>query len=61
MPVLLVLDHKDELVVRATNNLPNVKLVQANYLNVYDVLNADTIIISEKGLTMIHAWLGGTK
>ncbi len=59
--VLLALDHKDEKVMRATNNLPKVKLVQATYLNVYDILNADTIIMSEKALTMVHDWLGGTK
>ena len=59
--VLVVLDHKEDLVMRATNNLPNVKVVQANYLNVYDVLNADSIVISEKALTIVHEWLGGTK
>ncbi len=59
--VLLALDHKDENVMRATNNLPKVKLVQATYLNVYDILNADTIVMSEKALAMVHDWLGGTK
>ncbi|HSX08405.1 MAG TPA: 50S ribosomal protein L4 [Candidatus Saccharimonadales bacterium] len=58
---LLVVDHKDELTVRATNNLPKVKLVQAKYLNVYDLLNADTVVISEKALAIVHEWLGGTK
>jgi len=59
--VLIVVDHKDDLAVRATNNLPKVKVVQANYLNVYDVLNADTVLISEKSLAIISEWLGGTK
>jgi large subunit ribosomal protein L4 len=36
---LIVVSVKDALVVRATKNIPNVKAVQANYLNVYDVLN----------------------
>ncbi len=59
--VLLVVDHKDEVVVRATNNLPKVKVVTANYLNVYDVLNADTIVVSSKSLDIISEWLGGKK
>ncbi len=59
--VLLVVDHKDDVVVRATNNLPKVKAVNANYLNVYDVLNADTIVVSSKSLDIISGWLGGKK
>jgi large subunit ribosomal protein L4 len=59
--VLLVASVKDELLERATNNLPKVKPVNANYLNVYDVMNADTIVISEKSLVMINEWLGGKK
>ena len=59
--VLLVASLKDDLMERATRNLPNVKAVQANYLNTYDILNADTIVMSQKALTTIEAWLGGTK
>ncbi len=59
--VLIVVSVKDNLVERATRNLPNVKAVQATYLNVYDILNADNIVISQKALEMVHAWLGGKK
>lgn len=59
--VLLVASLKDDLLERATRNLPRIKAVQANYLNTYDILNADTIVISHKALEMIEAWLGGTK
>lgn len=59
--VLLVLDHKDEKVERAVNNLQDVKAVTANYLNVYDIMNADTLVVSEKSLTIINEWLGGKK
>lgn len=59
--VLLVLEHKDELVERATHNLGNVKAVQANYLNVYDVMNADTVVLSQKSLDIVKEWLGGKK
>lgn len=56
--VLLVVSQKDELVERATRNLQNVKAVHASYLNVYDVLNADTVVISQKSLEIINEWLG---
>ncbi len=59
--ILLVVSAKDELVKRATGNLPRVQVVQANYLNVYDLLNADTIVISKKSLAVIHEWLGTAK
>jgi large subunit ribosomal protein L4 len=57
--VLLAVSQKDELVERATRNLPRVEAVQAKYLNVYDILNADQIVISKKALEIVHEWLGG--
>ncbi len=59
--VLLVVSLKDKLVERATSNLPSVKAVQANYLNVFDIMNADHIVISKKSLEMVSEWLGGGK
>jgi large subunit ribosomal protein L4 len=58
--ILLVVDQKDELVERATRNLSDVKAVSAKYLNVFDVLNADNIVISQKALDVVSVWLGGT-
>ena len=57
--VLLVVSEKDDLVKRATGNIPNVTSVSAKYLNVYDILNADRIVISQKAIDIIHDWLGG--
>lgn len=59
--VLIVVSQKDGLVDRATRNLPQVKAVQARYLNVYDIMNADTIVISKQSLDIVHEWLGGGK
>lgn len=59
--ILIVADHKDETAVRATRNLPGVTVVTANYLNVFDLLNADTVIISEKSLVIITEWLAPSK
>jgi len=56
--VLLVVDNKDELVERATRNLNGVKAVSATYLNVYDLLNSDVVVITEKSLDAVNEWLG---
>jgi large subunit ribosomal protein L4 len=58
---LIVLDTQSENVTRATSNLARVKVVQSSYLNVYDILNADTVIITSKALPLISEWLGGKK
>jgi ribosomal protein L4 len=34
------------------------KVVRPTYLNVFDILNADKMLISEKSLPMIEDWLG---
>lgn len=57
--VLLVVDTRDEQTDRATRNLSNIKTVQASYLNVFDVMNADQIIFSRKALDAVSDWLGG--
>lgn len=55
--VLMVVDVKAPEILRATNNLPNVKLVRATYLNVFDILNADAVIFSETALKATENWL----
>ncbi len=58
---LIVVGSKTDDVVRATNNLSKVKIVAATYVNVYDVLNADHIVITSEALTAVTAWLKGDK
>ena len=57
--VLVVANEKTPEVLRSTNNLPNVKLVRATYLNVFDIMNADAIVFSEAGLKATEKWLLG--
>lgn len=59
--VLLVVSQKDDLVERATRNVAGLKVVQGNYLNVFDIMNADKIVLTEKALEMADAWLGEKK
>ncbi len=58
--LVVVADKTDEL-VRAMRNLVNVKLVQARYVNVYDVMNADNIVFTNDALSVVSDWLGGKK
>ncbi len=55
--IVCVVDQKGDDKLRATQNIPGLQVVSANYLNVYDILNADTIIISKKSLDVISEWL----
>lgn len=59
--VLAVAAEKTPEVLRSTNNLANVKLVRATYLNVFDIMNADAIVFSEAGLKAVVKWLKGDK
>jgi len=59
--ILLVVANKEDAIVRSTQNLENISLVQANYLNVYDITNADAIIFDKPALEAVSAWLGGGK
>ena len=56
---LVVVPEKTTEILRATNNIANLKVVRPTYLNVFDILNADQIIIVEKALPEIENWLIG--
>ena len=58
--VLIVAKKTDEL-IRATNNISEALLVSPMYLNVFDILNADHIVIAPKAIETIENWLGGEK
>lgn len=55
--VLMVVDEKTPELLRATNNVQNILLIRANYLNVYHILNADKIVLSTKSIDIIKEWL----
>ena len=57
--VLAVVAEKTPEILRSTNNLPNVKLVKATYLNVFDIMNADAIVFSESAIKATEQWLIG--
>ena len=57
--VLIVVAEKTPELIRATNNLPNARLVRATYLNVFDILNADAIVFSTDAVSAAAQWLLG--
>lgn len=59
--VLLVVNNKSDLVERATRNLQGLVLTSAKYLNVYDILNADTVVFEQPALDIVSEWLGTPK
>lgn len=59
--VLIVTAEKTPEIMRSTNNLNNVKLVRATYLNVFDIMNADAIVFTPAALEAATEWLKGDK
>ena len=57
--VLAVVKEKTPEILRSSNNLPNVKVVRATYLNVFDIMNADVIVIGQSAMKELEAWLLG--
>ncbi|MBE6824944.1 MAG: 50S ribosomal protein L4 [Ruminococcaceae bacterium] len=51
---LIVLPTVDEKVIKSARNIEGVKTAQVNELNVYDMLNADKLIIAKDALTKIE-------
>ena len=56
--VLIMLPEKNENVERSAGNLPNVKTLRANYLNVRDLLGYDYLLIPQGSLEVIESILG---
>ena len=57
--VLIVVPEKDELTLCATNNIAFAKVVRPTFLNVFDIMNADTIVIVKDAVASIDNWLIG--
>jgi large subunit ribosomal protein L4 len=55
--VLLVVDHITPELTRASSNLSEVKIVAAQYINVFNALNADNIVFTTKALAATTEWL----
>ena len=59
--VLILMSEKDasyDLVRRTINNIPDVKMLMANYLNIRDLLGYDKVILPVDTLEVIASYLG---
>jgi len=56
--VLLVLDNATDAVKLSVRNLEKVKLIAADQLNVFDLLNASKLVLSEEALAKIQEVYG---
>ena len=56
--ILLVVNEKTDLILRATNNVAGLNVVTANYLNVFTIMNADHIVFTKDALETVDGWLG---
>ena len=56
--VLLVLDGANEAVRLSVRNLEKVKLIAADQLNVFDLLHASSLVVSEEALAKIQEVYG---
>ena len=51
---LVVLPEVNELVIKSCNNIEGVKTTQWNTINVYDILNCDTLIVAKDAVAKIE-------
>ena len=51
---LIVLSEVDDKVIKSANNIPGVKTAQVNTINVYDILNADKLVIAQDAVSKIE-------
>jgi len=56
--VLIVLANPSEIIKRSVRNLPKVKLIAANQLNVFDLLNANSLVIGQEAIKTIQELYG---
>lgn len=52
--VLMILAEKDENIYRSARNVPTIKMIRADGLNIFDILNADKILTTQAALTKIQ-------
>ena len=56
--ILMVTAEKNETVTRSVRNIPNVKLIAATNLNIYDLLHAEHLIVTSSALDKIQEVYG---
>ena len=52
--VLVILDNPSEVIKKSINNIQKVKLIAADQLNVFDILNANKLVIGHSAVNKIQ-------
>ena len=52
--VLVILDNPSDVIKKSINNIEKVKLIAANQLNVFDILNANKLVIGQSAINKIQ-------
>jgi len=52
--ILIILDNPSTNIRKSIQNIPNIKLVLANQLNVFDILNANQLVIGNSAIEKIQ-------
>ena len=52
--VLVILDNPSDVIRKSINNIEKVKLVAADQLNVFDILNANKLVIGQSAINKIQ-------
>ncbi len=56
--VLVILDDPSDLIKKSINNIEKVKLIAADQLNVFDILNANKLVIGQSAINKIQEVYG---
>ena len=56
--VLVILDNPSEVIKKSINNIEKVKLIAADQLNVFDILNANKLVIGQSAINKIQEVYG---
>ena len=56
--ILIILNQPSEVIKRSIRNLEKIKLISADQLNVFDLLNANSLVIGEDALSTIKEVYG---
>ncbi len=56
--VLIILDDPSDIIKKSINNIEKVKLIAADQLNVFDILNANKLVIGQSAINKIQEVYG---
>ena len=56
--ILMVFSERNDNVYRSLRNVPNVRMIDATNLNVYDILHAEHIVVTASALEKIQEVYG---